>query len=380
MIEKSKETPTGVCERRGTTPRTRESARAVVAPKLSVILSTYEKPRELRLALQSLLEAPNPESGWFELVIADDGSETETAQIIAKFATTAPFRVTHIHQEDRGFRLARIRNKAIRAAKGEVIFFVDGDSLIHPQALETHASSCTPGTACAGTRYYLDESTTRDLLEGRISVSSVHTDSLRRGRWRRRRDFVMNAIYRKTGLKPDRPKLIGGNCSVQREDLERVNGFDERFVGWGREDDDLARRLRKSGVQIRDVRLKSVVVHLHHPPHPSHQPSVHHTANYAYFHRGFFLTCCRQGLESRTLQDIRFELRGEFPESLDALQGELGEAREGAPAEVLVISPREHRPTVSEGQHQIVLQLPESVLCADVDPLAESRHFLENAL
>jgi GT2 family glycosyltransferase len=56
------------------------------------------------------------------------------------------------------------------------------------------------------------------------------------------------------------------NFAAWREDLVRVNGFDEDFVGWGPEDKDLALRLRHAGVRRQTLLFGGIAIHLHHPP------------------------------------------------------------------------------------------------------------------
>jgi predicted glycosyltransferase involved in capsule biosynthesis len=50
-----------------------------------------------------------------------------------------------------------------------------------------------------------------------------------------------------------------------RADLERVDGFDVSFSGWGREDSDLFIRLIRAGVRRKDGRFATGVLHLWHP-------------------------------------------------------------------------------------------------------------------
>jgi len=50
-----------------------------------------------------------------------------------------------------------------------------------------------------------------------------------------------------------------------RADLERVDGFDAAFTGWGREDSDMFVRLIRSGVRRKDGRHATTVLHLWHP-------------------------------------------------------------------------------------------------------------------
>jgi hypothetical protein len=60
--------------------------------------------------------------------------------------------------------------------------------------------------------------------------------------------------------------IRGCNLAIWRDDLIRVNGYDEAFVGWGREDSELAARLINSGGLRRDLRGWALCYHLWHPP------------------------------------------------------------------------------------------------------------------
>ena len=60
--------------------------------------------------------------------------------------------------------------------------------------------------------------------------------------------------------------IRGCNLAIWRDDLVRVNGYNEAFVGWGREDSELAARLMNSGVRRLDVRGRALCYHLWHPP------------------------------------------------------------------------------------------------------------------
>jgi GT2 family glycosyltransferase len=55
------------------------------------------------------------------------------------------------------------------------------------------------------------------------------------------------------------------NLAVWRTDFDRVDGFDEAFVGWGHEDADLVVRLIRAGVRRKDGRFAVPVIHLWHP-------------------------------------------------------------------------------------------------------------------
>jgi glycosyltransferase involved in cell wall biosynthesis len=87
-----------------------------------------------------------------EIVIADDGSHSETKQVISDIAAMAPIPIIHVWQPDEGFRLARIRNKAISKARGEYIICIDGDILLDKNFVHDHLRFARRGRFIAGTR------------------------------------------------------------------------------------------------------------------------------------------------------------------------------------------------------------------------------------
>jgi hypothetical protein len=58
----------------------------------------------------------------------------------------------------------------------------------------------------------------------------------------------------------------GCNQAFWRDDLERVNGFNEAMEGWGPEDKELAARLENAGVHRQTLIFGGIACHLHHPP------------------------------------------------------------------------------------------------------------------
>ena len=84
--------------------------------KVSLIITTYNWPEALFLVLKSVknqFKMPD------EIIVADDGSNKETANVIKKFSKDFNLEIIHSWQEDKGFRAAMSRNKAIAKAQGD---------------------------------------------------------------------------------------------------------------------------------------------------------------------------------------------------------------------------------------------------------------------
>ena len=59
-------------------------------------------------------------------------------------------------------------------------------------------------------------------------------------------------------------KFRGCNVSFWREDFISINGYNEDYEGWGREDSDLAIRLGNNGIKAGRLRYSGIVYHIHH--------------------------------------------------------------------------------------------------------------------
>lgn len=240
---------------------------------ISVIVTTYRDPVNLRtvlLALQRQQRLPD------EVVIADDGSPAgETWAMLQATAAALPFPLVHVWQPDRGFRAARSRNNAIFHSRGRFLAFLDQDTFPHPCWLATHHDSVS--ALQVGLGHVLDlpdpaEERGKTLAINHGALTSLHPPEAWRALRKLDRKFRFYAVLRRLGLAPaHKPKLRSCNFSVHRSALDSVNGFDERYEGWGQEDDDLGRRLYRAG--IRPVILVTQAP-VSHRPHPVRHPEA----------------------------------------------------------------------------------------------------------
>ncbi|HEX6134964.1 MAG TPA: glycosyltransferase family 2 protein [Longimicrobiales bacterium] len=234
--------------------------------RLSVIVTTYNQPEWLDLVLCGYAVQ---EFRDFELIVADDGSDQRTAEVIERARPDSAVPILHIWHEDHGFRKCEILNKAILAASGDILLFTDGDCIPRRDFLSVHDRLLVPGRFLSGGYAKLPEHVSRAISREDVASGRV-TDY----RWLRRRGAgstrallrlrVPAAIAGVLDLAtPTRPSFNGHNASAWREDILRVNGFDER-MGWGGLDRELGERLENAGVRGLQVRHRAHVVHLHH--------------------------------------------------------------------------------------------------------------------
>ena len=230
---------------------------------ISVVVSTYERPDALDAALRGLSRQNDRN---FEVVVADDGSGAGTTDLIARWQDRLGVPLGHARHEHRGFRAAEIRNRAIMASSGAYCVFLDGDCIPRADFIARHRALAEPGWFVAGNRILLSDALTADVLARQLEPERWNVASLlaRRGVNR-----LAPALRLPLGpLRKAEPKRWEGartcNLAVARADLDRVDGFDASYNGWGLEDSDLAIRLIHAGVKRKDGRFATGVFHLWH--------------------------------------------------------------------------------------------------------------------
>ena len=230
---------------------------------VSLIVSTYNWKEALSLGLKSIeRQTVLPK----EVVIADDGSSEETKAMIVGICKSFPIPIIHVWHEDEGFQLSKIRNKAIARTSGEYIIQIDGDLILERHFIQDHIAFRKPGSFVSGSRIIMSKSLSEKLLsnssikikltdEGlvnlmngiRIPVLSKRLDNYKNG----------NIYY-----------VRGCNMAFWKKDLITVNGYNEDFIGWGREDNEIGLRLVHSGIRKRIIKFSGVAFHIYHPEQP----------------------------------------------------------------------------------------------------------------
>ncbi len=214
-------------------------------PRVSVILSIFDQPNALTY---SLLGYQRQTCRDFEVVVADDGSDEETRGIVEEFRKAGDFPVKHVWQENKGYRRARIANAAVRASEGKVILLSDGDCIPHRDFVGAHAGHCGPGRFCTGGYVRLSADYCGTLDREKVRAGEYEAQMTGGDRWRFRVTHWKSRIGVFLG-NVRKPKVYGCNISADRDVYYAVNGYDENFDGFGKEDSDLRNRLRRSGAR-----------------------------------------------------------------------------------------------------------------------------------
>ena len=232
--------------------------------RISVIVYTYNTPRSLGLVLTALARQT-----WsdFELVIADDGSGDETRGVVERISKGNAFQTRHVWHEDDGFRLCTILNKAILAASGNYIVFLDGDCIPTRSCIEAHRRAACHGHYVVGGKVSIDQKTS-----DRVSEQDIEQGFADKAGWfwlyagKRRRLFVSKMPWLRDILNRTGKDLtwFGENASTFKDHILRINGFDER-ISYGHEDIDFGSRLNRAGFKAISIRYTTPVLHLEHP-------------------------------------------------------------------------------------------------------------------
>lgn len=229
-----------------------------LTPTIAVMVSTYNAPEYLAKVLEGYLVQTRPPD---ELIVADDGSDQHTAETVSAFASKAKFPIRHVWQEDRGFRVAKVRNEGFKASSADYIIITDGHSVPHPCFVEDHIKAMQPGYFVQGKRMLVSERAAgpftnpglRKCIKMCIKGELTGCHHLLR---------VPGFTVRNRGLRG----IKTCNLALYRKDFLAVNGLNEDFVGWGREDSELAVRLFKYGLKRKDTPFSAIVFHLWHEP------------------------------------------------------------------------------------------------------------------
>lgn len=235
---------------------------------VSVIISTHNSPRALEMVLAGYARQDFRE---FELVVADDGSREETRELLRRLRAELPVPLVHVWQAHRGYygKMA-IMNRALSHARGEYVIAADGDVVPRHDYVRAHWEHKGPGTYLAGGDFRLSPDATRALtledvrsgraFEGEFLVSKGQPRTKKFIKLRPR--GVLTRLIDAVNVSPAR--WSGSNASAWKQDLLRVNGWDETIHFPGKDDTELGQRLQNAGVRTRHVRHNAICLHLYH--------------------------------------------------------------------------------------------------------------------
>lgn len=253
--------------------------------KITLIITTYNWPGALRLSLMSAARQSRIPD---EVIVADDGSGSETSDLIAEMAATFPCPLIHAWQADLGFRAAESRNNALRMCSGDYVILIDGDIVMEPHFVEDHEKMAQQGHYVIGSRAKLTPYRTTKLIAAKSLDVRWHSTGVRRRLNAMRLPFLKRFTQ---NYKSDQP-LYGRSCNMAAwlDDLKAVNGFDSALEGYGYEDTDLIARLNNLGCARKFAKLMAVEYHLYHREKPFAPGNKH------IFMQNMNAVACRNGI------------------------------------------------------------------------------------
>jgi glycosyltransferase involved in cell wall biosynthesis len=234
--------------------------------RTSLVVITYNWPDALALVLESAAaQSTLPD----EVIVTDDGSRDDTRALVARIGRDFPTRIAHVWQDDAGFRAARARNRGIAASRGDYVILIDGDMLLHRDFVADHLDLALRGHSLQGSRLNASPLETKRLLDG----GRARFSPLMPGPFPPHRAIRWPWLARVKARSSSGGRIFSCNMSAWRDDLVAVNGFDERFEGYGGEDQEIAKRLRHAGVRRRQLKFAGLAVHLHHATRAPDDPN-----------------------------------------------------------------------------------------------------------
>ncbi len=238
--------------------------------KISVIVPTYNRPGALELCLMSLsVQSMVPD----EVLVADDGSDEQTALVIKKFCSSkyCNYELKHVWQEDIGFRKPMIINRTVRESSGDYLIFIDGDCVAHRHFVKAHVENAEPDAVLGGKRVEFGKKLTERLIQKGKLINkltfSLLWDSIVSDSRKVDEAFQINSPLLRRILHRDRitdDGIWGCNFSIYRKLFYEINGSDEDFKDGSLEDNDIGIRVLNNGGKVKSVRGKTIVFHLWH--------------------------------------------------------------------------------------------------------------------
>lgn len=252
--------------------------------KISVIVPVYNRLEHLRALCQCLIKQEiKPD----ELIISDDGSSQKVIDFIGDLLPLMKFKVKHIYQEDLGFRKTRALNNAVREAEGEILVFCDQDLIFPESHIKNIRKNIRKNIFLMGRAMEITIEERNEIIKNlnnnlryKESIKNINKiyykyadNNLKKDRIRRILNFLK---LNKRGI-----RLVGMSYAIYKEDYIKVNGYDEKYMGWGLEDDDFSNRLCVYGIKGYEFYGEDIQLHLYHPFDPTKKQS----ANEEYYYQ-----------------------------------------------------------------------------------------------
>lgn len=271
--------------------------------KITVIISVYNNSSHLLKCLTSL---NNQSLLPDEVILTDDGSQEDIRTIVSQNSHDYHFSLIFCQQADKGFRLASCKNNGIRLASNDLIVFLDQDIITSQNYLETINQYIKENNFLVSLPVRTNQRQLDQLSLDKIANFDYKNIITAQQFLKLKKQFRKEQFYyflNKLHLRRRGVKLRGGCFATYKKNLVKINGFDENFVFWGNEDDDLGRRLANIGIHGYYPFRKDYAIHLYHPENHdgSRKNKKYYQDNLKKYQSGYYF--CKYGLDNRKDDD-----------------------------------------------------------------------------
>lgn len=226
--------------------------------KSTLVIATYNWPEALNLCLKSVLcQSVLPS----QVIIADDGSDDRTKNVIANFVEMNRVEIKHVWHEDLGFRKTEVLNKAVKQADSDYIIQIDGDVILDKHFIADHLKQMEDGMFVRASRAHITERLLPILYVSQKIDFKFYSKGIR-NRFNALRIPWLVWLVKKVELSGE--NVRGSNFAYWKSDFIKVNGYNNDLKGWGHEDEELATRLVNNGVFKKNVKLCCIQYHIFH--------------------------------------------------------------------------------------------------------------------
>lgn len=186
---------------------------------VSIVIPAYNCSKTITKVIESAL---NQTFGHCEVIVVDDGSTDNTAQVIKNFP-----QVKYIYQENGG--PAKARNRGLKESNNEIVFFTDSDCVAHSDWIEL------------AIKHFYDEQVA--VVCGSYGIANKESLLAR--------CIHDEILYRHHNLVSDYPKVFGSyNFGIRKKVFLQVGGFNEGYRNASGEDNDLSYKIINAGYKI----------------------------------------------------------------------------------------------------------------------------------
>lgn len=239
--------------------------------KVSLIIAFYKDLAALGLILDAMRRQTYQN---FEIVVAEDNDAPETRNFLAQHDDLS---IIHNQHPDIGRTKAAAQNKAVCAATGEYVVFIDGDCIPYSTFIEGHVKLSQAKTVISGRRVNLPGTLSAKMRDKKLSFERLeHHYTWYAARyliWEKESHYEQGFYFNPEGhfykniiaRRKRNTQILGCNFSCYKQDFVAINGFDESYgLSILGDDTDLNWRFADYGASIKSCKNVANVFHLHH--------------------------------------------------------------------------------------------------------------------